>query len=418
MNTLTDEEMATLEYEWRFWARPDQMLPEGDWFTWLIMSGRGWGKSRTGAETCIEWAMHHGVKRIALVGRTAADVRDVMVEGESGIMAKSPPWFMPHYEPSKRRITWPNGCIATTYSGDKPDQLRGPQHEKAWVDEFAAWRYPESLDMLIFGLRLGQRPQIVATTTPRPTAAVRALMKEPDTHITRGSTYDNAANLSPKALAKLVSKYQGTRLGRQELFGELLDDVPGALWTYGLIEECRVSSHPPFERIVVAIDPAVTSDEESDETGIVVVGLGQDKHGYVLADLTLSASPMEWAKVAVNAYHDFKADRIVAETNNGGDMIESTLRTIDRTISYKKVHASRGKLTRAEPVSSLYEQHRVHHWGMFAELEDQMCNWVPGNDSPDRMDALVWGLTDLMLNAPAILERHENPFFGGSQIRG
>ena len=396
---LSHEDALALLYDWPFWAREKQMPPDGQWFAWLLMAGRGFGKTRTGAEW-VRWKVERGgARRVALVARTAADVRDVMVEGESGILAISPPWFRPVYEPSKRRLTWPNGAIATTYSGDKPDQLRGPQHDAAWCDELAAWRYPDAFDQLLFGLRLGDNPQVVATTTPRPIPLVRGLMQEPGTVITTGTTYENAQNLAVKTLETFRRKYEGTRLGRQELYAALLDDTPGALWKRSMLEDLRVTSTPMLKRVVVAIDPAVSTNEGSAETGIVVVGLGTDGQGYVLEDATVSDSPARWAAQAVSVYHKYKADKIIAEANNGGDLVEFTLRTVDRNAAIKRVHASRGKATRAEPVAALYEQGRVHHVGAFAELEDQMCTWVPGDVSPDRMDALVWALTELMVDA-------------------
>ena len=394
---LTDEEALQLLYDWPFLAREKQLPPDGAWSVWMILAGRGFGKTRTGAETVRYWIESGQGKRIALVARTAADVRDVMVEGESGLLAISPPWFRPIYEPSKRRLTWPNGAIATTYSGDKPDQLRGPQHDKAWCDELAAWRYPDAWDQLQFGLRLGDNPQVVVTTTPRPIKLVREIIAEKTTVITRGSTYENAANLAPPALARLKTKYENTRLGQQELYAVLLDDNPYALWKRGNIDSNRVTKTPDLTRIMVAIDPAVTANEDSDETGIVVAGIGKDGHGYVLDDMTLSGSPDQWARQAIAAYHKYNADRIVAEVNNGGDMIEYTIHTIEKHVPFKQVRASRGKQTRAEPVAALYEQNKVHHVGMFAELEDQMCQWMQGEDSPDRMDALVWVLTELMV---------------------
>jgi len=389
-----------LLYDWPFWARPKQLPPAGDWNTWLILAGRGFGKTRTGAEWVRDQVETHGKRRVALVARTAADARDTMVEGESGILACCPPWFRPRYEPSRRRLTWPNGAIATTYSGDRPDQLRGPQSDAAWADELAAWRYPEAWDQLLFGLRLGTDPRVVVTTTPRPTAIIRQLLADARTHVTRGNTFENRANLAGPALHQLLRKYEGTRMGRQELYAEILDDSSGALWNRAMLDAGRVmnlKTLPDLARVVVAIDPAVTSGETADETGIVVAGIGRNGHGYVLSDLTLRESPHRWGSVAVQAYHRYKADRIVAETNNGGEMVELTIRTVDDTVSYRGVHASRGKRTRAEPVAALYEQSRVHHVGALPELEDQMCLWEPGQDSPDRMDALVWALTDLML---------------------
>lgn len=403
---MTPAEAEAILYDWSFWARKTvrrtdgtytgQQAPPGNWYTWLIMAGRGYGKTRTGGEQVRQWVEQAGARRIALVGRTAADVRDVMVEGESGLLNISPSWFRPHYEPSKRRLTWPNGAIATTYSADEPNLLRGPQHEKAWCDEPAAWRYDEAWDQLTFGLRLGDNPQIVATTTPRPVKLIRDLIAEPDTVVTRGSTYENRANLSPKALEKFEKKYAGTRLGRQELYAVLLLDVPGALWTLTLIDRDRVQTAPEMKRIVVSVDPATTATEESSETGIIVGGLGKDNHGYVLEDVTLTGSPHEWATAAIDAFDRWEADRIVIEVNQGGDMVEHTLRTVRRDVPIKQVRATRGKLTRAEPISAFYEQGLIHHVGAFAELEDQMTTWVPGEQSPDRMDALVWCMTELM----------------------
>ena len=384
-------------YDWPFWARPNQLPPQGDWRVWLLLAGRGFGKSRTGAEWVREQVESGRSRRIALVAPTAADVRDVMIEGESGLLAICPPWNMPVYESSKRRLTWPNGAIATTYSAEEPDRLRGPQHDAAWCDEVAAWRYPETWDMLMFGLRLGVDPRCVVTTTPKPIPIVRNLLKSPTTAITRGSTYENRANLAEAFFEQIVAQYEGTRLGRQELYAEVLDDVEGALWTRALIDQHRVKVAPELKRIVVAIDPAITASDDSDETGIVVAGLGVDNHGYALDDLSLRASPDGWARRAVAAYHARKADRIVAEVNQGGDMVEYTIRTVDPRASIKKVHAARGKQTRAEPIVALYEQGRIHHVGVLPQLEEQMCNWVPGMDSPDRMDAAVWAFTELML---------------------
>jgi phage terminase large subunit-like protein len=376
---------------WRDIARPAQVAPDGDWTVWLYSGGRGAGKSRAGAEWVHE-QVAAGRRRIALVGPTAGDVRDVMVEGESGILNCGP--IRPTYEPSKRRVTWPNGAIATTYSADEPDRLRGPQHDAAWCDEIAAWRYPAAWDMLMLGLRLGSDPRVVATTTPKPVKLVRDLMST--AVITRSTTYDNLDNLAPTFREQILSRYEGTRLGRQELLAELLEDVPGALWTRDLIERSRGDA-PDLSRIVVAIDPAVTSGEDSDSTGIIVVGVIQNV-GYVLEDLSGRFPPEHWARLAVDAYERWGADRIVAEANNGGDLVGSVLRAVNPNIPVRLVRASRGKRARAEPVSALYEQGRVIHAGTFPELEDELCVWTPDTtESPDRMDALVWGLSDLML---------------------
>lgn len=396
---MPDDEAAAFLYDWRTWARPEQLAPpDPDWFVWLILSGRGWGKTRTSAELVREWAQNPGW-RIALVARTAADARDTLVEGESGVLAVSPPWFRPVYEPSKRRLTWPNGTIATTYSADEPDLLRGPQHHAAACDETASWKYADDTwSNLMFGLRLGSNPRVIVTTTPRPIPLIRELLADGTTRVTRGSTYDNAANLPAKVLAKYRAKYEGTRIGRQELHGEVLDDVPGALWQRAMIEAGRVKAAPPMKRIVVAIDPAVTSGEDSDETGIVAAGKGYDGEFYVLDDESCRESPDTWARRAVGLYTRRDADRIVAEVNNGGDLVEATLRTVNKHIPYTAVHASRGKRVRAEPIAALYEQGKVHHVGGFAELEDQMCTFTPDNiaeNSPDRVDALVWALTEL-----------------------
>jgi phage terminase large subunit-like protein len=327
-----------------------------------------------------------------------------MVEGESGILATAPNWFRPVYEPSKRRLTWPNGAIATTYSADEPERLRGPQHDAAWADEAAAWRYPDAWDMLMFGLRLGRDPRAIVTTTPKPVKLIRDLLAKDrkDVRVTRGSTYENKANLAAAFLRQIVRRYEGTRLGRQELLAELLDDVPGALWSRLILEQTRARTAPQMQRIVVAIDPATSTEEKSDETGIIVAGLGENGHGYLLEDLSGQYSPTEWAKRAIGAYHLWKADRIVGEINQGGDMVEATLRAVDGNIPYRGVHASRGKAVRAEPVSALYEQKRIHHVGVLATLEDQMCGMTIDFDkkvagySPDRLDAAVWAFTELL----------------------
>ena len=350
-------------------------------------------------------APKHAAQRIALIAETAADARDVMIEGESGILSCSHPDHMPLYEPSKRQITWKNGIIAKVYNATEPDQLRGPQHDLAWGDEIAKWRYlVDTIDNLEYGLRLGVNPRVLYTTTPRPLKFLKDTLKDKTAHITRGTTYDNIGNLAPKFIDRVVKKHEGTRKGRQELRAEILDDTPGALWTRGDIEKGRISLQrkpTEFRRIVVAIDPAVTSTEESDETGIMVVAIGFDDEGYVLEDISGTYSPGEWAKKAITAYEVYEADCIIGEVNNGGDMVEHTIRTQEGgdKVHYKAVRASRGKRTRAEPIAALYEQGKIHHVGAFIELEDQMCEWnAKGNEpSPDRMDANVWGLTELFL---------------------
>ncbi len=393
---LSPAEAERLLYDWHgLWARPDQLPPDWPWFVWLILAGRGWGKTRTGAECVRQWAKRYAY--VNLIGATADDARDIMIQGESGILAICPADERPRYMKSDRLLIWPNGARSLIFTADEPERLRGKQHEKLWADEIAAWRYEESWHQAMMGLRLGDSPQAVVTTTPRPIKIVRDLIADKRNHVTRGTTYDNRANLSPGFFQYVIKRYEGTRLGRQELNAEILDDVPGALWKRSLIEQTRVREHPDLVRIVVAIDPAATSTEESDETGIIAAGLGIDGHGYVLEDRTLQGTPAEWARTAVSAYRSLQADRIVGEVNNGGEMVGFTILTIDPTVSYKAVHASRGKLTRAEPISALYERGLVHHVGAFPELEDQMCTWLPGEQSPDRMDALVWALTELFL---------------------
>lgn len=408
LENLTEDEAKELLHNWEFWARPSQLPPPGDWLVWLILAGRGFGKTRSGAEWVISRARSGKYRYIGLIGETAGDVRDVMVEaGESSIMKISPPDFMPKYEPSKRRLTWPNGAVATTYSGDEPDQLRGPQHDTVWADEPAKWKYAEEAwSNMMFGLRVGPNPQVCATTTPRPIKLIKDLVKSKTTAVTTGSTYENLVNLSP-AFRQIISAYEGTRLGLQELYAKILDDVPGALWKRATIDDSRVTEHPELIRVVVGVDPEASDEEQSAETGIITAGIariGDLLHGYVLDDATLRGSPHEWGTSAVAAYSKFYADRLVAEVNNGGDMVEFVIRTIGPNVAVKKLHASRGKRTRAEPVAALYEQGRIHHVGSFPALEDQMCNWVPdtGEPSPDRMDALVWALTELMLDPSGI----------------
>lgn len=396
---LSAEEAHAVWHDWSLWARPSQLPPATDWRVWLILAGRGFGKTRSGAEWVRAQVEQGRAGRIALVGATAADVRDTMIEGESGLLKVFHDEHRPRYEPSKRRVTFHNGAIATTYSADEPDRLRGPNHDLAWADEIAAWRYPEAWAQLMFGLRIGDRPRVVATTTPKPTRLIRDLVERPDVAVTRGSTYDNAANLSAEFLNEMRQQYEGTRLGRQELNAEILLDADGALWTRDMLDATRTTTVPDLQRVVVAVDPAVTATADSDETGIVVAGIDSRGRGYVLEDRSLKASPSEWAASAVTGYHVHKADRVVAEANQGGDMISHTIRTVDPGVPVKLVRASRGKRTRAEPVAALYEQGRVAHVGLFPELEDQLCTWTPDGPSPDRLDALVWALTELMVTS-------------------
>ena len=403
LNNLTDEQAYYLQHDWQILARPAQRVPLGNWFCWLLRSGRGYGKTRTGSETVIEWAQQ-GFSPIALVGQTKADVRDTMVEiGDSSILKVAPPWFKPVYESSKRRLIFPNGSICVIYSGDEPDQLRGPQHQKAWVDELAKFKYPqETWDNLEFGLRTGKKPQVICTTTPRPIKIIRDLITDKRTIETRGNTLDNSSNLNPLFLDRMLTKYEGTRLGRQELNGDILDDNPEALWKRADIDSHRIKNIPPLSYVVVAVDLAVTSKEGSDDTGIVVAGKGTDGHGYVLGDYTCHDTPKKWAEAAITAYHKHEANLIIGEVNNGEDLVGETIKGIDPSVPFKAIHASRGKATRAEPISSLYEQGKVHHFGTFPDLEDQMTEWVPGAEkSPDRVDALCYALSMLNLNAYA-----------------
>lgn len=395
------------------------MAPEGQWRKWTILAGRGFGKSRAGSGWVIEEARRDPEARIHLVARTAGDIHKVMLYGRSGIMSVSPPWFRPKHNPSKNLLVWPNGAQALTFSAEKPASLRGPECTKAWADELAAWRYPETWHMLLAGLRIGDNPQVMATTTPLPTALIKSLVKEAKdghpTRITRGSTYDNRDNLAAGFLEDIVSQYKGTRYERQEIFGEILDDAQGALFSRARIDELREQQTPDelrskfhkgfiesrgLYRIVVAVDPAFSVANEADETGIVVVGADKQGHAYVLEDLSGRYSLNEWARIVVQAYKDYDADRVIAEMNLNGAMVESTLRTIDKALSFRGVRAYKGKDLRAEPVASLYEQGKVHHVGALPTLEDQMCGWVPGvsKKSPDRLDALVYGVTDLLVD--------------------
>lgn len=398
---------SALASDWRLKARPSQLAPPGDWQTWLILSGRGWGKTLTG----VNWTrqkMLAGCSRIALVAPTAADLRDVLIEGPSGFLATAPKHDRPTYESSKRRLTWDNGAIATLYSAEEGERLRGPEHDAAYCDELATWADFGTWDNLMFGLRVGRNPQCCVTTTPRPVKIIRDLIARSQDGsgqvvVTTGKTSENVANLSPVFLSQIVGKYQGTRLGRQELDGELLSDVPGAMFRRDWIEAGRTDKAPDLSRIVVAIDPAAKSTEGSDETGIVAAGVTGEPNksiSYVLADESGRYAPNEWAAKAVALYHRLQADRIVAEVNNGGEMVRETIHAVDPTVPVRMVHATRGKVVRAEPVAALYEQNRVRHVGTFAALEDQLCNFstdfnrTAAGYSPDRLDALVWALTE------------------------
>lgn len=391
--------------KWLALARPEQVTPMGDWEVWLILAGRGWGKTRTGAEDITHFALTNPGVRIALVGPTDDDVRKIMVEGRSGLLNIGDDATRPTYEPSKDLVTWPNGSLAFCYSAEEPERLRGPEHHRAWCDEIGAWgkKAQATWDNLTFGLRLpGVVPQIVATTTPRPTPLIRELRASPATHLTVGRTDDNAANLAPSVLAKWRNKYGGTRLGRQELDGELLEDVPGALWNKAMIDATLMEGPlPGMKRVVIAVDPSGSDGQTGDSQGIVAAGLGYDGRGYVLEDGSDRLSPEGWAQKVVELYDRHRADRVVAERNYGGDMVAAVLRGSAPNLPVTMVTASRGKALRAEPVAALYEQGKISHAEPFPELEDQMGlmtrRGFAGAGSPDRLDALVWAFFDLML---------------------
>jgi len=391
-------------------ARPNQLPPSGSWRTWLIMAGRGYGKTRTGAEFIRREVQLGRMKRVALVGATASDVRDVMVEGESGLLACCQrAGFGAEYNPSRRRIKFANGAVAYTYSADEPNRLRGPQHDGAWADEIAAWRYVDAWDQLMFGLRLGTDPRVVATTTPRPIKLVRDLLSREASGavaVTRGSTYDNRANLAEAFFEQIITRYEGTTLGRQELMGELVEDIDGALWNRSLIQHVAPDDVPELRKIVVAIDPATTFGEGSDETGLCVAGIAHDGTVYVLDAMGVRVSPGEWARMALALYRQRQADRIVAESNQGGEMVRGTLVNAlapgELRPRIELIRASRGKTVRAEPVVALYEQGRVRHVGAFPKAEDQMCAFPVATDHDDQVDALVHAITAVAIKQPLV----------------
>jgi phage terminase large subunit-like protein len=395
-----------------------QVPPEGNWRSWVIMGGRGAGKTRAGAEwvrSVVEGARPLDAgrcSRVALVGETIEQVREVMIFGDSGILACSPEDRRPDWEATRKRLVWPNGAIATVHSAHDPEGLRGPQFDAAWVDEIAKWKKAqETWDMLQFALRLGERPQVCVTTTPRNVGVLKDLLKSPSTVSTHAPTEANRANLAASFLEEVRARYRGTRLGRQELDGVLLSDAEGALWTSEMLEAARVHAVPELDRIVVAVDPATTSGASADECGIVVAGVQcsgppQDWRAVVLADCTVTGmGPSGWARAAIQAMERFSADRLVAEVNQGGQMVQEVIRQVDPLVPYKGVHATRGKVARAEPVAALYEQGRVQHVVGMDGLEDQMCRMTrrgyEGGGSPDRVDALVWALHELMIEPAA-----------------
>ncbi len=410
--------MLALPYLFEFWALEHQVPPEGDWRSWVIMGGRGAGKTRAGAEWVraqVEGSMPMDAgrcARIALIGETVDQVREVMVFGESGILACSPPDRRPEWVATRKTLVWPNGAEAQVFSAHDPEALRGPQFDGAWVDELAKWKKArETWDMLQFALRLGRHPQVCITTTPRNVGVLKDILKADTTVVTSAPTEANAAFLAESFLEEVRARYAGTRLGRQELDGVLLEDIEGALWSSAALEACRITDPPAMDRIVVAVDPPVTGKSTSDECGIVVVGACtqgpvQDWRAYVLADATVAAaSPASWANAAIRAMEQWGAERLVAEVNQGGDLVSSVIRQVDPLVPIKAVHASKGKVARAEPVAALYEQGRVHHLRGLGDLEDQMCAMTvqgyQGKGSPDRVDALVWALHELMIEPAA-----------------
>ena len=408
LERMSDRQRRLLRGHWRLWAHSGQLPPEGEWHSWLIMAGRGFGKTRAGAEWVRAIAEADPSARIALVAASLGEARSVMVEGESGLLAVAPWGKRPRFEPSRRLLTWPSGAQALLYSAGEPESLRGPQHSHAWCDEIAKWdqnagRAEQAWDNLVLGLRLGANPQLAATTTPRAVPLLRRLLANREVAVTRGTTYANQANLPPRFVRLVRREYGHSLLGRQELDGELIEDVAGALWTRALLEQCReaAASAPPA-RVVIGVDPPASAG--GDACGIAVCALGSDGLARVLADCSVTkASPERWARAVAQAARAWNADRVVAEANQGGAMVASVLRAAEIALPLKLVHASRGKVARAEPVAALYEAGRVRHAGMFPALEDELCGLIAGGAyqgpgrSPDRADALVWALTELML---------------------
>ena len=403
MQSLARSPAATARAKWLASARPAQITPQGDWRTWLVLAGRGFGKTRLASEDCAWYAATHPEHQIAVVAPTFNDVRGTCFEGVSGLLACIPHEEIAEYNKSLQQITMQNGSVIRGFSADTPNRLRGPQFHRAYCDELAAWQYPDAWDQLMFGLRLGDNPRVIVTTTPRPTPLIRSLVKDARTRITRGSTFENADNLAPQAIEALREKYEGTRLGRQELYAELLDDVEGALWTRDMIQLAQ-DNVPKMQRVVVGVDPSGGGDE----IGIVAAGKGMDGLFYVLEDATCSLSPSGWARRVGEIYDRHLADRIIAERNFGGDMVESIIKTERPRLPVSMVTASRGKAVRAEPIAALYEQGRVQHARGLEKLEDQMMQFTltgyVGEGSPDRVDALVWALSELALNEPNRLD--------------
>lgn len=407
---LPPERLAALAKDWRFWARPNQLPPAHDtWRTWLVLAGRGFGKTRTGAEWIRACVTKHPRCRVALVAASYNEAREVMIEGESGLMAIAPDHARPRYEISRRRLLWPSGAQALVYSAEDADGLRGGQHHFAWCDELAKWPNTEAVWMnLQMGLRLGKHPRACVTTTPRPIGLIKKMLVAERAIVARGRMHDNLAALPADFVLSLERAYAGTRMGRQEIDGDFIEDIEGALFSRALMDACHVDSVPELMRVVVAVDPPVSHSATADACGIVAAGIAADGHVYVLADASLQgASPEHWARVAVDVAARVGADRIVAEVNNGGDLVGSVLRAQNAVLPLKLVRASRGKVARAEPVAALYERGHVHHARAFSALEDELCGLQIGGGyagatrSPDRADALVWAVTELALGALA-----------------
>jgi len=420
LSELTDAEAQALLYNWRgFLARKDQIAPDGDWDVWLALAGRGWGKTETGARWVKE-QVEAGVKSIALVAETQKDLEEVMV---ARLLAIYPPGEGPKVRYKPVRVTWPNGATALGYNGTEPQQLRGPEFEAAWVDELAKYRYArETWDMLQFCMRAGDDPRQLVTTTPRATELIKAIVsgQEGKVHVTRGRTQDNKSNLAPRFLEKIVARYEGTRLGRQELNAEILGDLPGALWAQATLDTYRVSESPEIGRTVVSIDPAVTNTENSDKHGLIVAGMGPDQTGYLLEDASLSGSPLDWARAAITLAKQYDADGVVVEVNQGGDMVAHTLRSIAPNLNIIEVRATKGKHVRAEPIAALYEQGRIRHVGQFPAIENQMTQMTTegyqGDNSPDELDAVVWAFTELFPDMTEVVpdaSKYMNSYSGG-----
>lgn len=413
LENVGDTPLADMMVSWRVLARHEQLPPAGDWDSWLILAGRGFGKTRAGAGWVHECAALLPDVRIALIGATLADARAVMVEGESGILATAPPGASVTFEPSRRRVIWENGAQALLVSAEKPDSLRGPQFHFAWGDEAARWKYAAAtIANLRLGLRLGDKPRLLLTTTPKPLPWLKALLADVACKVARGGTLDNSDNLPNAFISAVLRDYGGTRLGRQEINGELIEDVEGALWTRDIFEKHRLRAAPALMRVVVAVDPPASSGANADCCGIIAVGLGADGRGYVLGDRSVQGlTPDNWARAVVAAADDFGADKVIAEVNNGGEMVVQVLRAIDANLAVKPVHAARGKVARAEPVASLYAEGKVSHVGVLPALEDELCGLIVGGTyagpgrSPDRADALVWALGELMLQGRMVQPR-------------